>query len=334
MSVQFFAYGFYVLLFGMCIRILLRKQDFANRKLFLPWSIALFVMATVSVGCETYRFIAKTVVGFHAVKTQDTSGLEEYYTRDIPRNVTDGFFFAWFILMNATADCILMYRCYVIWGSQKRVVIIPFLAALTFSVMGFVGVVMYGIGKRNQLVPSNLDLVVKGDMLERVYLIGSASVNLLLTLLTAARIWWITKEARALMGRPVSKRYQTVIAIILESGILFPVFAFLHIALTETSDIVYVPVNFLPTAAQMGAIAPTLIIVRATTGASVDSVQTAFSTIHFEAGGSALVLSETRPKTPSKLEAGLGSSASTKYGSAQVPPIPERLDRHFEWSKE
>ena len=79
-----------------------------------------------------------------------------------------------------------------------------------------------------------------------------------------------------MMGHSVSKKYQTVIAIMqvfrfllliqnanglsdsLESGFLYPLFAMLHIALTETSDLVYVPVNFMPTVVQMGVRNPLL----------------------------------------------------------------------------
>ncbi|KAJ8074383.1 hypothetical protein PM082_015283 [Marasmius tenuissimus] len=306
MSIQFIAYGFYVLLFGMCIRTLLRKEPGSTRKLFLWWSIVLFILATISAGCELYRFIAKTVLEFQAVKMRDETKLDEFYTRDLTRNITDGFFFALFILTNIVTDSILMYRCYIIWGSRKRVIVLPLFAVVPFSVVGFTGVIMYGIGNKDQAVPSNLDLVVRGDMLEMIYMIASASVNALLTLLTAGRIWWITKEARTLMGRSVSKN--------LESGLLYPVFAMLHIALTETSDLVYVPVNFLPTVVQMGAIAPTLIIVRASLGESVESVHSVkFTTMRFQQGQSANTPSDqTRTATtPSKLEMG-SSSGDTK----------------------
>ncbi|KAL0061263.1 hypothetical protein AAF712_011921 [Marasmius tenuissimus] len=319
MSIQFIAYGFYVLLFGMCIRTLLRKEPGFTRKLFLWWSIVLFILATISARCELYRFIAKTVLEFQAVKMRsDETKLDEFYTRDLTRNITDGFFFALFILTNIVTDSILMYRCYIIWGSRKRVIVLPLFAVVTFSVVGFTGVIMYGIGNKDQAVPSNLDLVVRGDMLEMIYMIASASVNALLTLLTAGRIWWITKEARTLMGRSVSKKYQTVVDCrchyVLESGLLYPVFAMLHIALTETSDLVYVPVNFLPTVVQMGAIAPTLIIVRASLGESVESVHSVkFTTMRFQQGQSANTPSDqTRTATtPSKLEMG-SSSGDTK----------------------
>ncbi|KAL0563554.1 hypothetical protein V5O48_018511, partial [Marasmius crinis-equi] len=203
MSLQFFAYGmhmhlpslylaelevlsagFYVLLFGMCIRTLIRKEEDSTKRLFMRWSIALFILATLSAGCEMYRFIALAVVQFLSVKNQDLSGVAEYYTRDVTKNVMDGLFFSLLILTNATADSILVYRCYIIWGSRKLVIALPLLAAIAFTLVGLVGMVMTGVGNRDQTIPSNLNLVLKGDTLEAIYVIGSTSVNFLLTLLT------------------------------------------------------------------------------------------------------------------------------------------------------
>ncbi|KAF9262541.1 hypothetical protein L218DRAFT_903449 [Marasmius fiardii PR-910] len=329
LSIQFFAYGFYVLLFGICIRVLLKRENRSNKRLFLSWSIALFILATVSAGCETFRFIWKTVVEYAAVKTGDETGLIEFYTRNVQKNIMDGFFFSLFILTNLVADSILMYRCYILWGSRKLVILVPILATIAFTVIGFVGLVMFAIGSKDQTIPSNLALVVRGDMLEMVYMVGSASVNTLLTLLTAGRIWWISREARALMGRPTGERYRTIVAIILESGMLYPIFSILHIALTETSDIVYVPVNFLPTVAQMGAIAPTLIIVRASLGATVDSVHTVLSTVHFQEGHSVAMFSRPSGKIPSSLE----TDATPTSEDSTSTPGPARLNVHLEWSR-
>ncbi|KAK7032485.1 hypothetical protein VNI00_013053 [Paramarasmius palmivorus] len=101
----------------------------------------------------------------------------------------------------------------------------------------------------------------------------------------AGRIWWITRQARQLMGQRINSKYRTIIAIILESGSIYPtsIIVYLIIANTlyYTNTAGILPIDLYPVVWQAAGIAPTLIIVRAGSGKSVETVDQVVSTLHF-----------------------------------------------------
>ncbi|KAF9255307.1 hypothetical protein L218DRAFT_967442, partial [Marasmius fiardii PR-910] len=67
-------------------------------------------------------------------------------------------------------------------------------------------------------------------------LIATAVFQVLLALLTGGRIWWISREVRRLMGRSANARYNSTIAIIIESGLLYAAFLVLSVVLGLAVD--------------------------------------------------------------------------------------------------
>jgi len=97
--------------------------------------------------------------------------------------------------------------------------------------------------------------------------------NIIVVLLTAGRIWWIGRKSGAILGPSTLRRVNSAIAIILESGIIYPVSIILAgtLFITRTPFVVYGP--FIAIAYQAVAIAPTLMIVRVSLGVSTDDVE-------------------------------------------------------------
>ncbi|KAK7434417.1 hypothetical protein VKT23_020186 [Stygiomarasmius scandens] len=125
-----------------------------------------------------------------------------------------------------------------------------------------------------------------GDNSNLVYYIGSLTINSVLTLLTAGRIWWIHRQAHVCSSHTTSgdKLVQSVCRIILESGILYPLFQIANAIGNNNGDPSTIPFDFLPLAALMAGITPTLIMVHAKLGENVESLQmgeTTFSTLQF-----------------------------------------------------
>ncbi|EEB89087.1 hypothetical protein MPER_12862 [Moniliophthora perniciosa FA553] len=101
--------------------------------------------------------------------------------------------------------------------------------------------------------------------------------NLVLTGLLAGRIWYIRHTNSKLLGRVYTKRYSALIAIILESGALYPLFLIANIVLTFGDFPVKQRLRIFHAAAiisnllgLVAAIAPTLIVVRAGLGISIE----------------------------------------------------------------
>ncbi|KAK1220848.1 hypothetical protein PQX77_016368, partial [Marasmius sp. AFHP31] len=91
-----------------------------------------------------------------------------------------------------------------------------------------------------------------------------------------ARIWWISREARRHLGRSVGAKYKTIVATILESGLLYPttliIGMVIPLILDPESHGTGILVDFSIVSTLMSGLAPTLIIVRIAYRKSVDSV--------------------------------------------------------------
>ncbi|KAJ7735866.1 hypothetical protein DFH07DRAFT_967056 [Mycena maculata] len=157
---------------------------------------------------------------------------------------------------NLVTDLLFLYRCYIIWGSRKTVLILPGICMLATAVVGCIS-------------------AVDGDALSAAVFttpyITATGTNVILMCLTAGRIWYKKREALSVNGNTFRTRYSTAIAMILESGaiyclsIILFVIAQYFVAHGPSSGSQSTSVFFGVTAglwSQIVNIAPTLILVR------------------------------------------------------------------------
>ncbi|KAF9265097.1 hypothetical protein L218DRAFT_957781 [Marasmius fiardii PR-910] len=270
LSVMFALYGIYVMVFGLAIRVLSRR-DGPSSKLYMGWSISLFVLATLHTATYAWASSRETMISFKAATTKNYTPFLKYLNPD-EGNISS-FSITDFVacIMNAIADSMLIHRCYVIWQSRIMMYLLAFLAVVLNGISlgtGIAGVI--GMSISNHCLYSTASTIDNGRT------IAMAVFQVLLALLTGGRIWWISREARRLMGRSTNARYNSIVAIIIESGVFFAVCLVADVALAlavdpDTYD--FVPFDFGPVTVLMSGLAPTLIIVRVAYGKSVDSVQ-------------------------------------------------------------
>ncbi|KAJ7744103.1 hypothetical protein B0H16DRAFT_994150 [Mycena metata] len=118
-----------------------------------------------------------------------------------------------FAVNTLAAHCLFVYRCYVVWGSQWKVAILPSLLA----VGSFVSICAIPAPRLGTSPP---------QAIQRVPYIVAAATNLILVALTAGRIWWIRSDAVYVCAdSTVVNQYNTAIAMILESGVLHGIIA-------------------------------------------------------------------------------------------------------------
>jgi len=69
----------------------------------------------------------------------------------------------------------------------------------------------------------------------------SLATNTIVTFLSAGRIWWVSREIRASLGKDVVKKYNTAIMMIVESGAIFSVSILIYLVVlsTDPPDIFY-----------------------------------------------------------------------------------------------
>ncbi|KAL0572134.1 hypothetical protein V5O48_009832 [Marasmius crinis-equi] len=178
----------------------------------------------------------------------------------------------------------LIHRCHLIWGSRKIVTYPLIFIAFATATVGVASWIMSAIGDSNTGIPWKWDMFLKGSDLSSIYNITDTVFNGVLTILTALRIWSITREARAMLGRNVRQRYNGIMAIILESGSLYfaaQITSLVMYFAISSAKLGLIPLDMSLIVIEVAGIAPTLIIVRASLGKSVESVEHVVTTLRF-----------------------------------------------------
>ncbi|KAJ7438406.1 hypothetical protein B0H11DRAFT_2254695 [Mycena galericulata] len=166
-------------------------------------------------------------------------------------------------LNNLVTDLLLLYRCYVIWGSRRRILVVPGLMMLATVVVACVTVLGY-----YHLIILSLDIDT------RVPFIMGGATTILLTCLTGGRIWYIRREGRLLAQRMPRRLYDTAVAVILESGLLYCLCVIIYVISvsvpSSASTTIFNGVSW--GLVQVGVnIVPTLIVVRVGLGRSTEN---------------------------------------------------------------
>ncbi|KAG7090400.1 hypothetical protein E1B28_009519 [Marasmius oreades] len=100
------------------------------------------------------------------------------------------------------------------------------------------------------------------------------AVNILLTCMIAGKIFLIHRQVRKILGKNVQSMYQSIVIIVIESGMMYPIVLILLLSLPGTAEVtVAFPM------VQVVGIAPTLIVVRIGLGTIVQDVQSGLKTM-------------------------------------------------------
>ncbi|KAF8154577.1 hypothetical protein B0H34DRAFT_529383 [Crassisporium funariophilum] len=229
-----FLYGLYVVLFIICIYVLLQRQKTLHWVL-LASAIVMFGLATADIVYTYYLVFDKLLVG--GIGFNDLR--PKYWL---------------YVTNNVIADSLLLYRCYVVWGFKKRVIAGPVALLIAGTVCGY---------------------VFEGGPPQRfkytwIYLSMTFVLNLVLTSLTAGRIWWLARKARLILGPGLLQRYNATINILIESGFIYLTYIALDLALQKNKV-----GNAILDAGLIQAVGimPTLIIVQVGLGRAVHDME-------------------------------------------------------------
>ncbi|KAF9258914.1 hypothetical protein L218DRAFT_705626 [Marasmius fiardii PR-910] len=282
LSLMWMTYGVYIIVFGLSIHVLTHRRDSPAPKLYFWCTVSLFALNTIFIGFTAMGYTRQAIIEFQVVETKNWDRYVSYAYSDTVATVWVAVSSVITILMNVMADCMLIHRCHIIWDSRKSVlyplVVVSFIinATLVGSIIPTV------VGLNNTEI--HAELFQKANQVNNGTLIAAAAFNFLLTLLTAGRISWISREVRKVMGRSTNSRYNTIVAIIIESGLLYSISLLAAIIFQLTFDpdsSAKLPIDLSVLSTQLSGLAPTMIIVRVAYNKSIQTVQPMVSTLNF-----------------------------------------------------
>ncbi|KAJ7614441.1 hypothetical protein FB45DRAFT_936954 [Roridomyces roridus] len=264
MGAEMLLYGAYLVLFGSYMHMLctggarVRK----HRNLFLTSAtISLFLLSTIHLALilaitaldDRFTRVILTV-GSGSVMENTIVDAEDHLVRVA---------FGIYVTGNVIADGIFIFRCYAIWGFNRKIVVVPILGTLCTAGFGYVNAVL-----ESTIIPFSTMATGQYPLLRLIPISVSLGTTILLMFLTAGRIWWLARSVGTTVGQKKIRWYYTVCAMILESGSLYAAGALL---------VTLLPIFFYSKSLMSGAItgqlvgiAPTIIAVRVGLNKSIE----------------------------------------------------------------
>ncbi|KAJ7630278.1 hypothetical protein FB45DRAFT_531807 [Roridomyces roridus] len=192
-------YGFYLHVFISAIHNLLYRCSAAGKSILILASCAMFLVGTVQLALQ----LVSVGVYIRILQQQMGAGADGYNTLIVLSHIILAF-------NTLVADSLFTYRCYILWGRRKAVILLPVLLMLS----------TLALGVAIQFLPALYTIRIT-----QIEFVVVAVTNVLLTVLAASRIWWIRRK-----GGPESilrQRCNSAFAFILESGVLYCIWSIL-----------------------------------------------------------------------------------------------------------
>ncbi|KAA1470526.1 hypothetical protein DENSPDRAFT_836344 [Dentipellis sp. KUC8613] len=120
------------------------------------------------------------------------------------------------ITVNFMGDGLLVYRCYMIWGSRLWVVAFPFIIYLASTAMAIITVVEGALPGASIFVGRSIDFGIAWVSL-------TVGLNVIVTVLISTRLLMMRNVARSVLSPDMAKMYTSIMAILVESALPFSV---------------------------------------------------------------------------------------------------------------
>lgn len=208
--------------------------------------IVMFILATSDIAVSWNIFLN------HA-EWLDTGNSDNFIKALYPK-------FFLHLFNNFIADVLLVIRSYVVWGRKNIILYSTGVVLVMGTVFGF------------------LSEGTSSPTLKRfisAYVAIVITLNAVVTILTAGRIFWIAREVRKIMGSKMVSHYHFTIGILVESGLIYTASNLLVLTLSPTKFIVMAAAIVV----RVVCIMPILIIVQIALGRGTKNVQTTVSMI-------------------------------------------------------
>ncbi|KAJ6541781.1 hypothetical protein B0H19DRAFT_1174632 [Mycena capillaripes] len=256
-------YGILLVLVAFAVNLLWRRQ--AGARVLLISTAVMFVFATVQFGARLQATVKAFDVFYLAVQGEfspQSARARDAAAQNLAFNFLEDVLL---VTNNAFTDGVLIYRCFLIWGSNYYVIIAPSLMLLLTSILSYISAYE---GDYPSAAGPSIDL--------RIGFALSVLTNIVLVGLTAGRILHTRRVARRAGMRTDVRRFNTAVAMVLESGAILCAWVVVYVILRSISPPTTWRV-FRGGLAMLLNIVPTMIIVRIGLGHAIDSESTKIS---------------------------------------------------------
>ncbi|KAG7089810.1 hypothetical protein E1B28_011459 [Marasmius oreades] len=209
-------YGIFLSLFTVCTRDLWRRRRRRKTTLSWPMVVAGFLLILLA----TARFIVDCANISVAFIHHDPRSARIAYLQD----VTQPLFTAKHMILIVSlliGDSFVNYRCWVVWGRNIWVIILP--ASISFLSFGSGCYLMWAYSN----LP-NQTVLQESTWLKMLFAL-SLVANAVATSLLAYRIWSVNKRLQDMVTKESESSLTPVIRIILESGALNVAYLFAYV---------------------------------------------------------------------------------------------------------
>ncbi|KAL0570233.1 hypothetical protein V5O48_011729 [Marasmius crinis-equi] len=244
-SIQLFIFGCNTVLFVTAMRLLWKRNKFCPSTFHIVSTIVLFVIATVAA--VTLTLETSAMMGEWAGVDLGACSLK---------------------------PAMKVYRCYCVCNRSLKFIVLPALLILIAEGCYYANIreylkVVFGANE----VQDN-PLTDTTNMISMITLVCTLTGQTILTSTIAFRIWWLMRDAQLTLVVPDRSRrqYNYTIAVVLESGLITPVFHTIYAGLmldgmAKWTVTLSVMAAMLP---QIAAFAPLLIVVRIGLGQAIE----------------------------------------------------------------
>ncbi|KAF7323962.1 hypothetical protein MKEN_00617700 [Mycena kentingensis (nom. inval.)] len=182
---------------------------------------------------------------------------------------------SFFLLNIFLADCVLIWRCWCVWGRRWTVVVLPAMATFSGVVLGGIIISDQVIARRTSEPFTAARKAAEFVNLSGIYFSLSVATSLFTTLLITFRIVLVQRASKhaglSKSTRGSNNDFNTVIEILVESAVLYSATLLTFVVLLLKKDVsAYYAQNV---HAQMAGLAPLLILLRIAAGQSRPQAQ-------------------------------------------------------------
>ncbi|KAG6889606.1 hypothetical protein C0995_016132 [Termitomyces sp. Mi166 len=218
------AYGALVMLYAQLTQVLLSRPKRGK-------------MYGAIVGYSTLLFCLATIAMAGSLKFAETIFVDNRLDPAGPKNYWDSHLMNKVHIMSQVCvtllpwigDIMMLYRLYIIWNSNRLIIVFPSLLYISRVAMSIPLLIA-------QTRPSDTWWAAQTQLYSTIFYSLCVSLNLFVSIAVALRLFWIRQKVEEIMGKLHASFYTGFVTIIVESGAFFTIWGLTYVVLMSRNS--------------------------------------------------------------------------------------------------